>query len=514
MLAVKLFNAVLAVLLIYLFFFRAIFSVSGQMEKILIMQSTPSQAQQIRLFVDNYLQHYANRYAALATFFSRDFSGFTPDSAALVQDSSEWCKRLLHDFSDTVGPLAVVIDELSIQEISEQISLVVVFFKLQRPDKGDFLPNSERRNMLLLRLEHGEWKIVHSNLSYSCLQQPSDAIPLNYWQIQNSVLEKIVAERTRELHEKEEFYRLLTEDTLDVLWRADSDLRITYISPSDERFRGFKAEEVIGHHVFELFNDEGIAIVKAAYQKRLAAEAAGEPYGAVSFEAPHICKDGSVVWGEVQSKALRDENGKIIGFHGITRENTLRKQLHDEVKQQAFYDALTQLPNRRLLTELLQKALSSNKRSGSYGAVMFLDLDNFKPLNDQHGHLVGDLLLIEVGQRLKHCVRDSDAVARFGGDEFVVMLPDLGADLTIATDHASSVAEKIRATLAQVYLLDRPAKAGAVTRVKHHCSASIGVYVFAKEDAQAERILKNADKAMYQAKHAGRNTIMFYQHSD
>lgn len=477
------------------------------------MQLATSQAQQIRLFVDNYLQHYANRHAALATFFSRDFSGFTPDNAALVQDSSEWCKQLLHDCSDTVGPLAVVVDELSIQEISEQISLVVVFFKLQRPDKGDFLPNSERRNMLLLRLEHGEWKIVHSNLAYPSRQLPSDAIPLNYWQIQNSVLEKLVAERTRELYEKEEFYRLLTEDTLDVLWRADSDLRITYISPSDERFRGFKAEEVIGHHVFELFNDEGIAIVKAAYQKRLAAEAAGEPYGAISFEAPHLCKDGSVVWGEVQSKALRDENGKIIGFHGITRENTLNKQQHDQVKQLAFYDALTQLPNRRLLTELLQKTLTHNKHSGSYGAVMFIDLDNFKPLNDQHGHLVGDLLLIEVGQRLKHCVRETDAVARFGGDEFVVMLPDLGLDATAAKAHAAHVAEKIRLKLSEVYLLQRPSNTDTLTKVEHYCSASIGVYVFAADITQAEHILKYADKAMYQAKADGRNTIRFYQAS-
>ncbi|CAM5222628.1 diguanylate cyclase domain-containing protein [Alishewanella longhuensis] len=468
----------------------------------------------IRDLVDRYLQHYARRDPALTAFFSSDFTGYALDDTAQVQDGREWSTRLLHDFPNIAGPLDVVVHNIAIQQISEQVMLAAVFFKLFLSEQSDVLQNAMLQHLLLFRLEQGEWKIVHSNLSYPCRQQPSAAIPLNYWQIQNSVLEKIVADRTRDLHEKEEFYRLLTEDTLDVLWRADSDLRITYISPSDERFRGFKAEEVIGHHVFELFNDEGVAIVKAAYQKRLAAEAAGEPYGAISFEAPHLCKDGSVVWGEVQSKALRDEQGKIIGFHGITRENTLRKQLHDEVKKHAFYDALTQLPNRRLLTELLQQAISNNKRSGSYGAVMFLDLDNFKPLNDQHGHLVGDLLLIEVGQRLKHCVRESDAVARFRGDEFVVMLPDLGADLAIATDHASSIAEKIRAALAQAYLLERTGKAGAVTRVEHHCSASIGVYVFGTDDTQAERILKYADQAMYQAKHAGRNTIRFYQHSD
>lgn len=468
----------------------------------------------VSALVERYLQCYARREPALTAFFSADFTGYALDDMLPVKNGSEWSTRLLCDFPHIAGPLDLAVQQLAIQDISEHVIMATVCFKLPLPEQSDVLQNALLRHLLLFRLEQNQWRIVHSNLSYPYRQQPADAIPLNYWQIQNSVLEKIVAERTRELHEKEEFYRLLTEDTLDVLWRADSDLRITYISPSDERFRGFKAEEVIGHHVFDLFNDEGIAIVKAAYQKRLAAEAAGEPYGFVSFEAPHLCKDGSVVWGEVQSKALRDEKGKIIGFHGITRENTLRKQLHDEVKKHAFYDALTQLPNRRLLTELLQKAISHNKRSGSYGAVMFLDLDNFKPLNDQHGHLVGDLLLIEVGQRLKHSVRECDTVARFGGDEFVVMLPDLGADLAVATAHASSVAEKIRLALAQAYLLERPAKTGAVTRVEHHFSASIGVYVFAKEDTQAERILKYADNAMYQAKHAGRNTFKFYQHGD
>lgn len=464
----------------------------------------------IRDLVDRYLQCYRRRDPALTALFSRDFTGYALDDTAPVPDGSEWSARLLRDFPKRTGPLDLAVQQIAIQHVSEQVMMAAVSFKLALPEQSDVLQHALLRHLLLFRLEQGEWKIVHSNLSYPCCQLPTDAIPLNFWQIQNSVLEKIVADRTRELHEKEEFYRLLTEDTLDVLWRADSDLRITYISPSDERFRGFKAEEVIGHHVFELFNDEGIAIVKAAYQKRLAAEAAGEPYGAISFEAPHRCKDGSVVWGEVQSKALRDEQGNIIGFHGITRENTARKQLHDEVKQQALYDALTQLPNRRLLTELLQKALSSNKRSGSYGAVMFLDLDNFKPLNDQHGHLVGDLLLIEVGQRLTHCVRESDVVARFGGDEFVVLLPDLGQEWACASAHAYNVAEKIRLTLAQAYLLTPPAKDGLSTKVEHHCSASIGVYVFAAEHTQVERILKNADNAMYQAKQAGRNTIKCY----
>src|SRR5690606_36608130 len=165
----------------------------------------------------------------------------------------------------------------------------------------------------------------------------------------------LVEERTRELNDREAFYRLLTEDAMDVIWRADSELHITYISPSDERFLGFKAEEVVGRHVLELFNKEGAAIVAEAWRRRQEAERQGRDLGFVSFEAPHLCKDGSVIWGEVFSKAVRDENGKIIGFHGITREITKRKQLQEQIQQLAFYDALTHLPNRRLLSDRLQQ---------------------------------------------------------------------------------------------------------------------------------------------------------------
>lgn len=475
------------------------------------MQPSANLQQEIRILVEEYLQHYVERNSAILSFFSSDFSGYTQDGTALIKDCAEWVNCLLKDFSDLSGPLNVNIHDVSIKEVSKQVITVYVFFNVHLADESHSLLNTPLSQMLVFLLEPKGWKIVHCNVFTPYRKIVSDMASLNYWQIQNSELEKLVNERTRELHEKEEFYRMLTEDTLDVLWRADSELRITYISPSDERLRGFKADEVIGRHVFELFNEEGVAIVRAAYQKRLAAEAAGEPLGFVSFEVPHLCKDGSVVWGEVQSKALRDENGKIIGFHGVTRENTLRKQLHDEVKQQAFYDALTQLPNRRLLTELLQKALSGNKRSCSFGAVMFIDLDNFKPLNDRHGHLAGDRLLIEVGQRLKSCVREKDCVARFGGDEFVVMLPELSHDAETSKHHAATVAEKIRLKLSEVYLIQRRHDDAEVKNIEHYCSASIGVYVFKPGHTETEDILKFADKAMYKAKADGRNRIRFYE---
>ncbi len=181
------------------------------------------------------------------------------------------------------------------------------------------------------------------------------------------------------------------------------------------------------------------------------------------------------------------------------------------MRQLAFYDELTKLPNRRLLGERLNQTMLSSKRSAHYAALMFLDLDNFKPLNDTHGHSAGDLLLLEVAERLRRCVREIDTVARFGGDEFVVMLDELDADKDESVRQSGVIAEKIRVALAQPYLLRLKAQGQPDALVAHHCSASIGVIVFINHEVRQEDILKWADEAMYLAKGAGRNAIRFYE---
>jgi diguanylate cyclase (GGDEF)-like protein len=137
-------------------------------------------------------------------------------------------------------------------------------------------------------------------------------------------------------------------------------------------------------------------------------------------------------------------------------------------------------------------------------------LDNFKPLNDMHGHLVGDLLLVEAARRLTACVREVDTVARFGGDEFVVLLSDLSADRAESISQATLVAEKIRASLSEPYRLTLSQEGSSDTSVEHRCSASIGVVVFVGNEASQADVLKWADAAMYQAKEAGRNAWRFY----
>ena len=191
----------------------------------------------------------------------------------------------------------------------------------------------------------------------------------------------------------------------------------------------------------------------------------------------------------------------------------LRIALH-QVWELAFHDGLTGLPNRRLLNDRMDQAMAVSQRSKSFGALIFLDLDNFKPLNDVYGHEVGDLLLAEAAQRLKACMREVDTVARFGGDEFVVLLTTLAPDRSEATERARLVAEKIRLALFEPYLL--PVAQGPDAEplmVEHLCSASLGVALFMGNDASASDVLKWADLAMYDAKEAGRDMICFYESS-
>lgn len=316
------------------------------------------------------------------------------------------------------------------------------------------------------------------------------------------------------LQASEALFRRLTEDVSDVIWRADRNLFITYINPTDEKLRGFRADEVIGHHVFEMFTDEGIATVTNLIKQRQEKEADGTITGAVTFEVQHRCKDGRLLWAEVLSKPERDAHGRITGYHGISRETTERKRLQDQIQKLAFYDPLTGLPNRRLLEDRLGQSLASSRRTGIFGALLFLDLDNFKPLNDLHGHEAGDLLLIEAARRLKAGVREVDTVARFGGDEFVVIIRELDRDLAVSREQVATIAEKIRTLLAEPYRLSVKHGDTAGQEVEHRCSASIGIRVFIGNGIDPDEILKQADLAMYQAKDAGRNTVCFFSPPD
>ncbi len=222
----------------------------------------------------------------------------------------------------------------------------------------------------------------------------------------------------------------------------------------------------------------------------------------------HKLASGDVRYVEVYSTPieLADRAMLFSIIHDVTERYLLEQQVH----QLAFHDVLTQLPNRSLLNDRMTQIMAISHRSGCFCALMMVDLDNFKPINDMHGHLIGDLMLIEVARRLTLCVREADTVARFGGDEFVVMLSELSTDKAESTTQAATVAEKIIQSLAEPYLLTVSRDNAPDTLTEHRCTVSIGVFVFINGDISREAILNGADTAMYQAKSDGGNRIRFY----
>ena len=225
-----------------------------------------------------------------------------------------------------------------------------------------------------------------------------------------------------------------------------------------------------------------------------------------TVESRFVQLNGNVIDVEVQGTVISYDDEPAI--HVNIRDITERKRMADEIKHLAFYDALTQLPNRRLLDDRLQQGILANRRNTTHGAMIFIDLDNFKPLNDTHGHAVGDLLLTEVAKRLLHCVRDTDTVARFGGDEFVVLLTELQTLRTTSQHDAYAVAKKIKSSMADPFHLTVAHPSGDTHQIEHQCTASLGLVVYPGDDMQPDKLLKWADAAMYQAKQEGRNRIV------
>lgn len=199
----------------------------------------------------------------------------------------------------------------------------------------------------------------------------------------------------------------------------------------------------------------------------------------------------------------------------LQQERAVLQQRIDEATHQlrelAFYDPLTKLPNRRLLYEHLGHAMAASRRTGRYCALMFIDLDNFKPLNDLHGHDVGDMLLVQAANDLKSCLRGVDTAARLGGDEFVVLLCDLSQHLADATEQAMQVAEKIRSVLSEPCCMLIRQESDEPATIEHQCTASIGVALFSDGNASPDDVLQWADSAMYRAKASGRNLIRIYR---
>ncbi|MDP2824880.1 MAG: EAL domain-containing protein [Sulfuritalea sp.] len=220
-------------------------------------------------------------------------------------------------------------------------------------------------------------------------------------------------------------------------------------------------------------------------------------------------KNGEVYPEWLSITAVKGGDGAVTHYVATFADITLRKAAEDEIRNLAFYDPLTRLPNRRLMLDRFRHALTSSARHERHGALMLFDLDDFKILNDTLGHDVGDQFLVEVAARMESCIREGDTVARLGGDEFVVILEDLDVE-AVAAMQAESVAVKIQAALNQPYLLDLSLAAGDVNTRSYRCTSSIGITLFRDQSLSVDELMKRADTAMYQAKAAGRNTLRFF----
>ena len=238
-----------------------------------------------------------------------------------------------------------------------------------------------------------------------------------------------------------------------------------------------------------------------------------EKTGAWQGEIWNRRKNGEVYPEWLTISAVKSTRGKVTHYLGTLTDLSERKSIENELRNLAFYDPLTRLPNRRLLLDRLQQAMTVAARSGKTGAVMLLDLDNFKALNDSLGHDIGDELLIEVAQRLEASVRQGDTVARMGGDEFVVMLEGLDTG-GMAAAQAEAVATKIHTALNRTYHLARHGaldeKSQHPNGIEYHCTSSIGIALFLGQQDSVAAVLKKADLAMYQSKTLGRNAVSFF----
>lgn len=307
-------------------------------------------------------------------------------------------------------------------------------------------------------------------------------------------LEQLVAERTEALKESEARYRTLVEWSPEPLavHRAG---KIVYVNPAAVKMIGASsANDLVGEPILNWIHPDYHQIVLERAKK-----AATLKTSLPMIEEKFIKLDGSTIDVEVQSTAIIFDG--VPAVQAIMRDITERKANADAINNLAFFDTLTGLPNRRLLLDRLKQALASSSRSGRKGALLFIDLDNFKTLNDSLGHDIGDLLLQQVAHRLEHSIREGDSVARLGGDEFVVMLEDLSEHAIEAAAETEAVGLKIIATLSQTYHL---------ANHEHRCTASIGATLFTGHQQSTEELLKQADIAMYQSKKAGRDTLRFF----
>lgn len=358
---------------------------------------------------------------------------------------------------------------------------------------------------LMQKIEHGQYEIDLRPIGTAEIEDLSKQFiaMIEYVRSNKIALEEIVQERTKGLLQSEAKLNTILDSVEAFIYIKDAHYRYVYANKKTCDLFGVTLDELIGHEDPEFFDEKTAKNIRKVDNEVI-------EYGRkVALEETNTDKQTGISTTYLSTKMpLSNEDGSIYALCGISTDITERKKTEELIKELAFHDPLTRLPNRRMFDEQFTFFLAQAKRHHHWGALLVIDLDNFKPLNDAFGHKAGDLLLTDVAARLNACVRQSDIVARFGGDEFIVALGDLSKDEESAKAEAMRVASKIlfHVRAPYVLLLDEEGNDKMIT---HECTASIGVTLFGYDKQNKEHIFSEADKAMYCAKQKGRNCIEF-----
>jgi len=326
------------------------------------------------------------------------------------------------------------------------------------------------------------------------------------WFIQIRFLRKKISNQKQQIFEQEKHVLLLTSNMSDWVWTLNQEFLFSYSSPSVNKLIGFTVDEILHKPLHLVFSLREIERLNSHIASIIAQAKRGEVKdvqdSTVLLDMTH--KNGQNIWTEVAMRVFFDAYGNFTGAQGSSRNITERKHAEDVMRQMAFNDPLTQLPNRRLLVDRVQQAMAGCVRNNHYSALLFLDIDNFKYINDNYGHDNGDIILQQIALRFSSGLRESDTIARFGGDEFVIVSENLHQDFETAKQQALLIGIKT------MELFDRPF---FLREIECSVTASIGIALFNGDSRSANTVIKQADLAMYQAKAKGRNRVIISENT-
>ncbi|MDA0190101.1 MAG: sensor domain-containing diguanylate cyclase, partial [Proteobacteria bacterium] len=287
-------------------------------------------------------------------------------------------------------------------------------------------------------------------------------------------------------------FRDLVRLSSDLYWEQDAQFRYTHFDGSPEIMANIPIDQLIGRTRWEIGGLVGVP--EARWKEHIETLNRHEPFRDFIYQLGS--HSGRVLWYSISGNPMFDADGQFVGYHGTASDITSRLETEARFRHLAYHDSLTGLPNRRLLEDRIGQAIRAARRNEGRLALLLIDLDRFKPINDTFGHAIGDRVLEATGERLRNCVRAADTVARIGGDEFVVLLTAVST-----TGDALQVAEKIIARIAEPIDIDGQ---------RHRIGGSVGISLYPAHGDNAEDLLQHADQAMYQGKQQGGRTATIY----